>query len=285
MRWNFSWKDYGLQEWRCAQWCILPLVFLIYLDALFLSVREEFNGIIVNACAWLPCNWIELKLTKYVLIVLFLVGAVFYFGKRWAVYGCLLLALCSFIVFSYYESFGMRGEYGLFVLLFLVQAVAYYRQKDSSSYKEHFQFSLQIIAAAYILAGISKIVESGVVWFNEEAINFVLQSYHATYEKYSTYGVLAEHQRAEYIFNWMVENLYFTKFLLFLSIALEIFSFVLVLGKKRAMYYGVLLIGFHIGIFIAFRLVLFTIVISMIVLVFNPVYWIAKGFIKLKQAV
>lgn len=266
------------------QWTVLVLAFVIYVDALVQPDRPTLYSNI-NACSWLPCYLFKAVWLKCIFVFLFVLGSILYLRNRWALYGALLLSLCSFLVFSHYESYGIRGEYGLFVLLFLVQAIALYRKKEEHSYREHFQFSLQVIAAAYILAGISKIAESGVDWFNEEAINFVLQSFITSYEQYVSFGNINEFTRAHLVYNWMVENIFVVKLLLFLTIVVEVFSVVLITGKKRAMWYGLLLIGFHVGIFVTFRLVLFTIVVAMIALVYNPVFWIAKGFTKLKQAV
>lgn len=271
---NFFANQYSSNEWRCVKWSIIPYILLL---AIYFILTLQGTPVIQNICAYVNCGLLTSLPLK--LIGIFCIGicSVLYLFEIRMIAVLSALTIFSFLIFSFAESVGVKSEYGLFVLLFLSQLVAYIRNKRNPAtnlQKERIQFPLQFLAAAYTLAAISKLHTSGFGWFTENAESFgllIYKEYSSVY--YSTGDISALHNGIS-IASWVLQHPVITKCLLLFSLLTELFAIILITGKRNAFFYSLLLLGMHLGIYFTMNLVVLPFVVLLVVLAINPGYLI-----------
>lgn len=185
------------------------------------------------------------------------------------------LSLTTILFYSHIESMGLKGLYGIFTLLFFTQWIAYIRNKLNSQTKltsERVSFALQIIAAAYVLSGISKLQQSGLGWITEGAHYFPIQVYHDYLSAFTNSGSTIEIIAGNRISEWLLNNTLLVMIFLLASLLTELGAIVLLTGKKNAFYYSILLVLMHTGIAVLMKIILPAVIIPMMILCINPLY-------------
>ncbi len=275
-------QHYTDLEWTCIKWTLMPLVAGI---AIYIVQNLSFHVIHENLCSYIDCSFVAQVPFNYLATATIVVLGVLYALELKMLWTLPILCVVCVLVFSYAESLGMKGEYGLFSLFFLAQFIAYLRHHLNSTTDlktERIQFPLQILAAAYTLSAISKLQTSGLGWVNDNAESFGLLVFREYLSAFSTTGDIQYAISGGNISSYLLEHLWMIKIILGLSVLLEGCSFILITGKRNASRYAILLIAMHIGIYLTMNLVLYTIVVSMVALTINPIYRLvtAAKFIK-----
>lgn len=159
-------------------------------------------------------------------------------------------------------------------MTFFVQFIAYYRN-NANLKSERIQFPIQIIAAGYTLAGISKLYESGLGWVAQapQASIQMLKNY--CYAYYDT-GDNLYLDKGMQLTTYALEHANTIKTLFAVSLFLELFACLALINKKSAFIYGLLLTSMHIGIFYFMHIIIIPVFIPMLTFMVNPwglVYW------------
>lgn len=104
---------------------------------------------------------------KWLVMGLVVVGAICYLLEFKMRYTTILLAMLSLLIISYQESTGVFARATVYSTVLLAQALAYgfvHPADINQLYKYRVNFSVQMIAAGYTLAGLSKWYQSGWEW-------------------------------------------------------------------------------------------------------------------------
>jgi hypothetical protein len=154
--------------------------------------------------------------------------------------------------------------------VFFVQALAYYRNNSTLS-EERIQFPIQIIAAGYMLAAISKLSEAGLHWVTDSPrISLqILKGYSYTY--FNTGDITAYKlgmARAAFI----TQHKAMVEIVCGISLFLELFAWIAVKNKRTAFVYGLLLLAMHVGIFYFLNVFIGAVFYPMLVFMVNPLY-------------
>ncbi len=228
----------------------------------------------IGLCKWLDCSFLNNDTIKFGLAGLIAVLLIFYLFEKGMLWVTLLLFLFSLLIFTIEESNGVKGRRGLFTLIFLAQFLAYLFHQiklDLNINKNRVQFCCQLIAAVYTLAALSKLSNSGLQWFVESPriILQITKSYYFTYINTGTMDGAADGVKMA---DWIGRHNVLTLLLLGGSLLLEIFSFVLILNKKIAFIYAVLMLGMHIGTLITMDIFFPTVSFPLIIFFINPFF-------------
>jgi len=157
-------------------------------------------------------------------------------------------------------------------MAFFAQFVAYYRNNIHLK-EERIQFPVQIVAAGYMLAAISKLSVTGVIWINEapQVSIQIMKNYAFSY--FDT-GNNATLQAGYAMSGFVLENALLCKLLFAISLFTELFAWVAVKNKLSSYIWGMMLVGMHIGIYIFMKILIVSIFVPMFVFMINPLYLI-----------
>jgi hypothetical protein len=268
---NLSSTEYSTLEWKCMK------IFFAYQFFLFSNyILYKFNSIPypvgiyrLVGHSYFPDHTIKICISVFVVILLAL-----YIADIKMIVCTLLLFVISVLIFSIGESNGMWGRNGLLSIIFMAQFIAYifhYYGIGRSLNRNRVQFSLQAIAAVYTLAAISKINTSGINWLIDSP-NLALQVLKSFSYEYVTTGDVSYQVAGLSKANWIIQHPLLTKILLGGSLLLEAFSFLILINKKWAFFYGLLLLSMHVGIKVFLDLFFPCISMPMVAFCINPLY-------------
>lgn len=279
---NSKENSYSGTEWFCIKITLIPLVIVI---AFYSIWQLQFDSILQeNICSYVNCTYIVKAPVNYLLTAAILLSAILYVFEKLMIFSLSMLTVLSFIIFSYTESVGISGEYGLFTVIFAVQLIAYvyhHFNPGSNLPYNRIQFSLQLLAAAYTLSALAKLSAGGMGWFSHYATNFAAQTFREYNSAYVSTGHAGYYAKGVAYSTFLLQHAWITKTLLALTVVIEGGALVLITGKRNAFIYGILLTAFHIGIFITMNIVLFTLVVSVTAFTVNPLH---LGYLLLKNS-
>lgn len=259
--------EYTNTEWRILKICLCIVWFGIIRHAFISPDGVPYP---CGICSLVNCSPLVSAYTGHVFTGLALILSLLYiFEKRMAVV-TLLMFLLSLLCFTLEESNGILNRSGLYTMVFAAQSLAYFRNNVNLK-TERIQFAVQIIAAGYMLAGISKLRETGLGWVNEspQASLQMLKGYCANY---FNFGDIAELNKGMAFANFAIHHSFWVKLLFGLSLLFELFAFLAVKNKWRAFVYGLLLTAMHIGIFYFMHILIVAIFFPMLLFMVNPAY-------------
>lgn len=215
--------------------------------------------------------------------LIFLIGAcilaVFYMAEKWMTATTFLMFLLSLVLFSLEESSGILNRRGLFTAIFLAQCIAYFRN-TSQLKEERIQFPVQIIAAGYVLAGISKVRESGLLWFTRAPMVSIQIIKGYSYAYFNT-GDIRQFNKGMKHANFILQHAFLAKALLGTSLILELFAWVGVRNKQTTFIFGLMLAAMHLGIWYFMNILIAAVVYPMLIFMVNPLYLLYLLFRKL----
>lgn len=273
-------KQHNDTEWFFMKFSMAAL----WLSAIFLIVRG-FSSIPIptGICTWLPCHYLLVFPFNKILLCLSVIIAYLYIFEIKLLWTSFLMFLISLLVFTIEESNGILERRGLLSFIFLAQFLAYLlaNKKEKFNLKKYrIQFSVQVVAAGYVLAGISKIMQSGWKWvLDGERITLqILKSHYYTYidlgnEKWLNKGYE--------LVNFIEAHPYLLIILLASSLILELGAFLAIFSRRHAVFYGLLLLSMHIGIYWVMEIAIVSILFPMLIFMLNPLYLMWLVLVKL----
>jgi hypothetical protein len=137
-------------------------------------------------------------------------------------------------------------------------------------------YALQMIAAIYVLSGITKLIRSEGEWI-QQSYHFALQVIRTQHNIY--YSALSPAGGLEFwtsVASFMVEHRWLTCAMFGTALFLELFAFTALFGRIWSLVLGVALIGFHLSVL---ALMSINFYLNMILLAFffvNAPYWIER---------
>lgn len=217
-------------------------------------------------------HFMALPLVKWILAASMLVAGILYLFEKYMHYTTAVLSMLSVLIISYQESNGIYARAAPYSLVFIGQFIAYVRRQQIE--ENRVLYTIQLIAAAYTLAGITKVADSGINWFTEGSL-FALQIL-----KNYTY-LWADTAQESYLLTgnqistWLTTHPAYTSTLLALALILELFCLLALINGTIRMVWGLGLLGMHIGIAVVMGIGFSSIFFPMLIFFINPAYWIA----------
>jgi hypothetical protein len=211
---------------------------------------------------------------KIVLIGVLVLFSLFYMLEWNMLLTTGLLSCLSLLVITFQESNGIYSRATILTVIPAAQFGAYlirYFRPDFNVEHYRMQFSVQMVVAGYVLAGISKIQKSGLNWFLEEK-GFMIQIYKNFYFLYSDTCNPTYLQKADaimYVFSVLPA---LPQFLLLAALILELFCFVVLYQPKLQVAWGIGLLLMHIGIAYLMGIGISVIAFPMVIFFVNPLY-------------
>jgi hypothetical protein len=173
-------------------------------------------------------------------------------------------------MFTLEESSGVLNRSALYSMIFLAQCFAYFIAGQDLK-KNRIQFAVQIIAAGYFLAAVSKLIASGPGWVTDApnaaiqmAKNYAYEYFNRDDIKYMNMGMT----QANFILKYKPVVLT----LFGLSLFFEATAWVATLSKRNAFIYGWLLLSMHLGIYYFMDIIIVAIFYPMLIILLNPLY-------------
>lgn len=184
-----------------------------------------------------------------------------------------ILNLFSLIVFIHEENGGTHYRNALLGACLLMLFIASLSHEDWR--QKGIWFAQQLVIATYFLSALSKIMASGIDWFND-APNIILQLLKSYDQQYIDLGQKQWLQLGAERVTFFRANPFFIKGLLLGSFLLELLSPILIWKRNWILPYGLLLLVMHIGIFYYMEIIIPPIILPMIAFFINPTFEIFR---------
>lgn len=184
---------------------------------------------------------------NYILFAALCVAVLLYFFEKQMIATLGLLSVVSVIVFTIERAQGVQSRSELLSMILIAQFVAYLvKRKEAGAYNTAIFFNVQMVAAAYVLSGITKLTTSGVDWI-VNAQNAVLQITKIFGQLQIELGFNAGIGYSQWLTGVLLNHPHLTQFLFAMALAIELFAFVCLFSKTWARRYGLLLLALHLG--------------------------------------
>ncbi len=198
-------------------------------------------------------------------------------------YTTLGIAGPSCVIVSHHESNGVFLRATPYTTIFVAQFLAYLAYKLNNQFdlaRFRVQFCVQIIAATYLLSGISKLQASGLGWING-AVEFPIVVVKGASFAYFITGIKERLDQGYQMAYWLHGHAALLKWLLAATLFLELTCFIAAFNNYAKVCYGIALTLMHLGIAITMNIVIAPLVYPMIIFFLNPLYLITTLPVKL----
>jgi hypothetical protein len=185
----------------------------------------------------------------------------------------------SILIITYQESTGNFARATVYSTVIGAQVLAYTlnsRLKDFNLSKCRTQFSIQMVAAGYTLAGIAKLRASGPEWVMS-APEFSLQVVKNHFFLFADTGMVSHLHDGTAMAAFLISNPVLSAFMLGLALWLEVACLLALTGRRIRMIWGFGLLMMHIGIAYVMGIGISAIAFPMCIFFINPVYWATEG--------
>lgn len=265
---------YKENVFKSNTWKLIKLLWIIgFLFEVSVVLFKSFSiKLNLGLCNFLPCQFFLNNNIKIILVIISVVFGVLYFFEYKMKVTTLVLSIISLLVFTVADSTGVFYRNEGFSLIMIGQFIAYYvYNKKKSGYKINelrIKISMLTITMLYFFSFVSKITTSGLLWFTQTKgfANHVLKS--KMYE-YATTGNTGTLMLGQNYYNFIVDHPIVIGVLLLGALLLEGFAFLSNFNYKIAFFWGIGLIGMHIGIYFLMDIFIISIILSMLLFIFN----------------
>jgi hypothetical protein len=249
-------KQYFLNRGEAKEnWTLTKLLLSVYW-LLLLFFRLLYNPRILSDpkgfCYLFNCELFLVEGIRIFLFFIALLSSALYVLEKKMILSLTIISIISVIVFSLDASNGIGNIINLSSSIFIAQLIAYIiyavSKKKEHLVKNRIHFPMQIIAAHYMLAALSKLHNSGFSWFLADE-GFALQVKKSLLLEYTTSGDQSLLAKAEWLPNLILEHPHMTHFFLLGALLLEFSTFIVLLKNELKVSYGWLLLLMHLGIY------------------------------------
>jgi hypothetical protein len=224
--------------------------------------HPHYHAIPDGICKFFNCSPLLQGPLSTAVLWMAVILAVLYIWGKFLPGVTLLLVIAGTLVFSA-DKFEYHHRYGLFTLIFLVQFIAFLRYhfaspacKKATPFRNLAMFySVQIVATAYVIAGLSKLRISGLHWVTGASNTSVRVIRECNLHALAT-GNFEIAQTGRAIARFMLHYPHITAVIFAFALGVELCTFVAMFGRKYARYYAVLLLLIHAGFFLLFNIII-----------------------------
>ncbi len=261
------------------EWLFIKISFILFwfITFYFSILNSHQIPLPVGICTLVNLNWILYPIIKNIVIFFTLIFCIFYlleYKMRWI---CFLLFIISLISFSIEESNGIYNRNTLLTVILFVQFISYLKDHNNQFNNSALQYSIQVIAGAYTLSAMSKLVESGLFWI-VDGKRITLQILKSHFQEYSDFGNNSFLLHGDILVKFIENHTFLLYIVLSVSLLLELFALATLKNKKIKLIYGILLLVMHLGIYIIMDILILPIIAPMIIFMINPLFYAFKLF-------
>lgn len=260
-------------EWVWMKLCLITAWMLL----MFVMISQSVHCVYpVGICRLYNFDALFEPIGKTLLYTSVLAFSFAYLAEYRMIVTTTVLTLLSCIIISYHESNGIQFRAAVYTPLLFAQCIAYWIHHYYPNFDfrhQRIQYSIQIIAALYTLAGIAKLKASGLDWINGGEL-FSIQIMKNYSFLYFDTGQTALLDQGKKLAQELLHHRLLTKFLLGTSLLLEITCFLAVINTKTRIALGLGLIAMHIGIWYFMGIGMGIIATPMLTFFINPGYLI-----------
>jgi hypothetical protein len=262
------------------QWKWLKIPFILFWFVTAAAVLFEVSNVLAptGVCRFLDCNCLLSFPLKLVIIAIAFTATIFYILEKRMILSISILSIVSILIFTIEDSQGIYNRNDVLSGILIAQLIAYliHNTKKSNDLlnKQRILFSQQIILAIYFLSGVSKLVSSGFSWFMNPQ-GFAIQVQKSNMDQYIVSQNEFYIQKGEYLSALILSNQALFSVLLFLVLMIEILVVVTLFSSKKVIiFYGIVLILLHVGIWIMMSIVIVPIIVVNLIFFINIIYLI-----------
>lgn len=277
IRWSNLFDDsFTAEKWLCIK------IGVVYMLVPMFHVLSRYYPDSVGLWSLMDTSILQNPYVKAGVVACIILLLTLYLLEKEMIWTSLLLFFISVFVFSIRESNGIMSRGGLVSLVLLAQCMAYIFHRFNSDRNlnyDRIQFSIQFIAAMYTLAAISKWHDSGLNWVID-APKMALQIQKSYDYAFVSNGDLSYREKGVFIAEWVIRHPLITQIAMAATLVIETFAGLMLISRKWAFYYGMLLLCMHIGIMIMMNISSF--MVPLVIFCFNPLfllYALANNFI------
>lgn len=221
---------------------------------------------------------------QYLLVVIAVAGVIMYVAEKRMIATLLLLSFTSLAVFTLERSNSVKSRSELLSLIFLVQLAAYIKTrfftKEETAHNTAVFYSIQMVAAAYVMSAISKLLNSGLDWILQSQ-NFVVQITKISEQIWIEFGLdISRH--TQWVTGVLLSHSHATHLFFAIALAVELLAFVACFSKTSARRYGWMLLALHLGMFLLIGIVIPVFVLLVLIYLLNISKPLLNGFNLLK---
>ena len=269
-------------NWTCAK-----ISFAFIWGGSLMGMAKECSQMVapVGIARWVDYSFLFRPEGKLFLLWAILLLCIFYIWEKGMIITTTAMFFLSLLIITYHESQGIYYRNTLNTVIPGVQALAYwiaYFRKDFDVEKNRWQFTMQVIAAFYLLAGISKLQASGWEWiFSGKYFALQIMKNHSfTYFDAGNASTMAKATAQSAFF---LSHNAFLVFLLGSSLLLELFAFLALLGKNWRIGMGILLLLMHLSIYWVMDIVIGGVAFNMVIFFLNPLFLFSNLILFVRQ--
>jgi hypothetical protein len=227
--------------------------------------------------SFLSGHFMSLYPVKGLIVILLILFCVLYLLEKQMHITTTALSVLSVLIITYQESNGIYARAAPYSLAFIGQSIAYFQGKGVA--ENRVLYPVQLIAAAYTLAGIAKLIDSGHAWFTDGSF-FALQILKNYSYLYADSADLVYLNKGNQISSWLTSHPVFNSVILAIALILELFCLVALVSGSVRFLWGLGLFGMHIGIAVLMGIGFSSIFFPMLIFFINPIYWLITAIIE-----
>lgn len=271
---NFQ-TNYTEERWK---WLKIPFIIFWFIIATYVLINTSNIIMPTSICKFIDCSVFISLASKITIIVVTSFFVILYILEKKMLLVTAVLSILSVLIFTMEDSQGIYNRNdilsGILIAQFLAYFVYFIRKSKEQLSKQRIFFSQQMIVAIYFLSGISKIISSGFLWFRNTE-HFAVQVQKANMNKYIDFKDNFYIAKAENMTSFVLSNPNMTSTLLLFTLLIELFVVVtLFINKKWMVYYGILLLLLHLGIWLFMSIVITPIIVVNLVFFINIFYFL-----------
>jgi hypothetical protein len=251
---------YRQSEWLYAKISLILLWLYPVINILF-----KFNSqpIPVGVCCWFNCAFATITPFCYILSATTVILSVLYLFERKMLIVTFLISMLGMLVFSLEASNGLSGRKEAVSMLFIVQFLAYLRYslgnkefKEATTPKDIAMFySVQVVATAFVLAGITKLQESGIAWVRD-APNIAVRIVRSFSMRTIDTGYLFLSNYGRYMAQGILAHPAIIQAGFAIVLIAELFSFCAVFSRRWAWRCGLVLVFINLGFLVLLGIII-----------------------------
>lgn len=265
--------SYSDQQWK---WLKIP--FIIFWFGTTVVVLWKASDIVAptSICKFFDCSVFLSLAVKIMILSIAFTAVISYILEKRMLLSTAVLSIISVLIFTLEDSQGIFNRNDILSGILIAQFLAYlvFRLKKSQELlnKQRIFFSQQIIIAIYFLSGLSKIISSGFFWFTNPQ-GFAIQVQKSNMNKFIDYHNESYIAKGEVMTTFILSHPNLISSLLFLTLFIELGVVItLFINKKWMIFYGVLLLCLHIGIWFFMSIVITPIIVVNLIFLVNALY-------------
>ena len=266
-------SSYSNQRWN---WLKVPFIIFWFITAVI--VLSEVSVIVqpTSVCKFIDCTFFTSFPVKLTICLIALVCVILYILEKKMLFVTGILSTLSVLIFTMEDSQGIYNRNDVLSGILIAQFVAYFVfsivKSNELLNRQRIFFSQQMIIAIYFLAGLAKILSSGIFWF-QNTERFALQVYKSNMNKYVDFKNLSYLIKAERMSAFVLSYPTIIASFLFVTLLLELGVILMLFKVKEWMiYYGTLLLLMHLGIWIFMSILITPIIVVNLIFFINIFY-------------